>query len=81
MVDLSPMFLANAVKLISLFYDRQIQRFAMLTSNIRGSVRHPTLPEMGVMWLCESSQLGQWHIAIVDRGAQQHRISTTIEDD
>lgn len=51
-------------------YDRQIQRSRLLTSNIRGSVRHPTITGDGRYVAFESSQLGQWHIAIVDRGTQ-----------
>lgn len=49
-------------------YDRQTQRSELLTSGVRGSVRHPTITGDGRYVAFETSQLGQWHIAIVDRG-------------
>lgn len=49
-------------------YDRQSQRSGLITSGVRGSVRHPTITGDGRFVAFETSQLGQWHIAIVDRG-------------
>ena len=49
-------------------YDRQTQRSQLLTGNIRGSVRHPTISGNARFVAFESSQLGQWHIVTVDRG-------------
>lgn len=49
-------------------YDRQTQRSELLTSSIRGSVRHPTISGDGRYVAFETSQLGQWHIATVERG-------------
>lgn len=50
-----------------LVYDRQIQRSQLLTGGVRGSVRHPSIRGDGGSVAYETSQLGQWHIAIVER--------------
>ena len=50
-----------------LVYDRQTQRSQLLTANTKGSVRHPTITGNGRYVAFETSQLGQWHIAIVER--------------
>jgi Tol biopolymer transport system component len=50
-----------------LVYDRQIQRSQLLTGGVRGSVRHPSIRGDGGYVAYETSQLGQWHIAIVAR--------------
>jgi len=50
-------------------YNRQTQAKQLLTVDIRGSVRHPTITGDGRYVAFETSQLGQWHIAVVDRGA------------
>lgn len=49
-------------------YDRLAQKSQLLTANIKGSVRHPTITGDGRYIAFETSQLGQWHIAIIDRG-------------
>jgi len=56
-----------------LIYDRQTQRSQLLTGNIRGSVRHPTITGDGRSIAFETNQIGQWHIAVVETG-----ISVTI---
>jgi Tol biopolymer transport system component len=50
-----------------LVYDRQTEKSELLTANIRGSIRHPTITGDGKKVAFETSQLGQWHIAIVER--------------
>ncbi len=47
-------------------YDRQSQRSQLLTANIKGSVRHPTISGDGQAIAFQTSQLGQWNIAIVE---------------
>ena len=48
-------------------YDRQSQNSQLLTANIRGSVRHPTISSDGKSVAFQTNQLGQWNIAIVER--------------
>jgi Tol biopolymer transport system component len=50
-----------------LVYDRQTQRSQLLTGGVRGSVRHPSIRGDGHSVAYETSQLGQWHIAIIER--------------
>jgi Tol biopolymer transport system component len=50
-----------------LVYDRQTQRSQLLTGGVRGSVRHPSINGNGRSIAYETSQLGQWHIAIVEK--------------
>ncbi len=50
-----------------LVYDRQKQKSELLTANIRGSVRHPTITGDGQKIAFESLQMGQWHIVIIER--------------
>jgi len=53
-----------------LVYDRQEARSQLLTTENRGSVRHPTITGDGRYVAYETSNLGQWHIALIDRGAK-----------
>ena len=48
-------------------YDRNTQSSELLSANIRGSVAHPTISGDGKRVAFQTSQLGQWHIAIVER--------------
>ncbi|MGB3695460.1 MAG: biopolymer transporter [Spirulinaceae cyanobacterium] len=48
-------------------YDRNSQRSQLLSANIRGSVRYPTITGDGSSIAFQTSQLGQWNIAIVER--------------
>lgn len=48
-------------------YDRISQRSELLTANVRGSVRHPTISGDGKKVAFQTSQGGHWNIAIVDR--------------
>jgi Tol biopolymer transport system component len=50
-----------------LVYDRQTQKSELLTANIRGSVRHPTITGDGKKIAFQTSQLGQWNIVIIER--------------
>jgi len=54
-----------------LIYDRQTARAQLLTGNIRGSVRHPTITGDGHSVAFETNQLGQWHIAVVETGISE----------
>ena len=47
-------------------YDRQRQRSDLLTGNIKGSVRHPTISGDGTKVAFQSSQLGQWKIVLLE---------------
>jgi len=47
-------------------YDRRVQRSTLLTANVRGSVRQPTITGDGSQVAFQTSQLGEWNIAIVD---------------
>ena len=47
-------------------YDRNQQRSILLTANVRGSVRQPTITGDGSQVAFQTSQLGEWNIAIVD---------------
>ncbi|MGK7928498.1 MAG: TolB family protein [Spirulina sp.] len=47
-------------------YDRQTARSRLLTANVRGSSRHPTINGDGSSVAFQTSQLGQWNIAIVE---------------
>ncbi len=49
-----------------MIYDRQQQRSTLLTANVRGSVRQPTITGDGSQVAFQTSQLGEWNIAIVD---------------
>jgi Tol biopolymer transport system component len=48
-------------------YDLTIQRSQLLTANFKGSVANPTINGDGSKVAFQTSQLGQWKIAIVDR--------------
>jgi Tol biopolymer transport system component len=48
-------------------YDRQQQQSELLTANLRGSVRHPTITGDGQNIAFETLQGGQWNIVIVER--------------
>lgn len=48
-------------------YDRQTQKSELLTVNIKGSVRHPTINGDGNRVAFQTSQLGQWKIVIIER--------------
>ncbi len=48
-------------------YDRQIQRSELITSDIKGSLRHPTISGDGSKVAFQASQLGQWKIVVVER--------------
>ncbi len=47
-------------------YDRNRQRSTLLTANVRGSVRQPTITGDGSQVAFQTSQLGEWNIAIVE---------------
>lgn len=47
-------------------YDRSRSRSTLLTANVRGSVRNPTISGDGRQIAFETNQDGQWNIAIVD---------------
>ncbi|MEA5468190.1 biopolymer transporter [Spirulina sp. 06S082] len=47
-------------------YDRQTSRSQLLTANVRGSSRNPTISGDGSSIAFQTSQLGQWNIAIVE---------------
>ncbi len=49
-----------------MIYDRQQQRSTLLTANVRGSVRQPTITGDGSQVAFQTSQLGEWNIAIID---------------
>ncbi|NEO88176.1 MAG: TolB family protein [Spirulina sp. SIO3F2] len=49
-----------------LVYDRQTQRSRLLTANVQGSVRYPTITADGSQVAFQTNQLGMWNIAIVD---------------
>jgi Tol biopolymer transport system component len=48
-------------------YDRIKQRTELLTANIKGSVANPTINGDGSKVAFQTSQLGQWKIAIISR--------------
>lgn len=50
-----------------MIYDRNSQHSELLTANVRGTVRHPTLSGDGKKVAFQTSQGGQWNIAIVER--------------
>jgi Tol biopolymer transport system component len=50
-----------------MLYDRNRQRSELLTANVRGSVRHPTISGNGKQIAFQSNQLGQWDIVLVNR--------------
>lgn len=54
-----------------LVYDRQHQRSELLSANFRGSVAQPTIAGDGSQVAFQTSQLGQWHIAIVRRNSTE----------
>jgi len=49
-----------------LVYDRERERSQLLTANLRGSVRHPTISGDGTQVAFQTNQLGQWNVAIVE---------------
>ncbi|MEM8777939.1 MAG: biopolymer transporter [Cyanobacteria bacterium P01_G01_bin.49] len=51
-------------------YDRLKQRSELLSANVRGSVRQPTITGDGTKVAFQTSQLGEWNIAIVERQLQ-----------
>ncbi|WP_072619655.1 TolB family protein [Spirulina major] len=50
-----------------LVYDRQTQRSQLLTANLRGTVKNPTISGDGSQVAFQTNQLGQWDLAIVER--------------
>lgn len=50
-----------------LVYDRQTERSQLLTANLKGSVQHPTISGDGSLVVFQTSQLGEWNLAVVDR--------------
>jgi Tol biopolymer transport system component len=48
-------------------YDRFTARATLLTANVRGTVRNPTISGDGSQVAFETNQDGQWNIAIVNR--------------
>lgn len=48
-------------------YDRQQQKTELLTVNVRGSAKQPTISGNGSQVAFQASQLGQWKIVIVKR--------------
>lgn len=48
-------------------YDRTSQRTELLSANVRGSVRHPTINGDGSQVAFQTSQGGQWQIVTVKR--------------
>jgi Tol biopolymer transport system component len=50
-----------------MLYDRDRQRSELLTANVRGSVRQPTISGDGKQVAFQSNQLGQWDIVLVNR--------------
>lgn len=49
-----------------LVYDREKQKSELLSINIQGSIRHPTINGDGSKVAFQTSELGQWKIAIVN---------------
>ena len=47
-------------------YDRQTQQTKLMTSDIKGSVSHPTISGDGSKVAFQASQLGQWKIVLVE---------------
>jgi Tol biopolymer transport system component len=47
-------------------YDRNTQQAKLLTANVRGTVSHPSISGDGRKIAFQTSQLGQWNIAIVN---------------
>jgi len=47
-------------------YDRQTRKSDLLTGNIKGSVRNPTISGDGTKLAFQSSQLGQWKIVLLE---------------
>jgi Tol biopolymer transport system component len=47
-------------------YNRLQRRTQLVTSGVRGSVRHPTITGDGRFIAFETNQLGQWHIAVIE---------------
>ncbi|WP_198648398.1 PD40 domain-containing protein [Cyanothece sp. BG0011] len=47
-------------------YDRNNQRSTLLSANVRGSVRQPTITGDGSQVAFQTTQLGEWNIAIVN---------------
>lgn len=47
-------------------YDRLQRRSQLITSGIKGSVRHPTITGDGRLVAFETNQLGLWHIAVIE---------------
>ncbi|MEO1692480.1 MAG: biopolymer transporter, partial [Cyanobacteria bacterium J06631_6] len=48
-------------------YDRQTQRSELLTVNVKGSTKQPTISGDGSQVAFQASQLGIWKIVIVNR--------------
>ncbi|RMF21299.1 MAG: biopolymer transporter [Cyanobacteria bacterium J083] len=55
-------------KLDVMVYDRISQQSKLLSLNLRGSVRHPTINGDGSKIAFQTSQAGQWQIMIVETG-------------
>lgn len=54
-----------------MLYDRQKQKSELLSLNIQGSVCHPTINGDASKVAFQTSQLGQWKIAIVDTNVSE----------
>ena len=54
-----------------LVYDRLNQRSQLLTANIKGSVSQPTISGDGSKLAFQTSQSGQWKIAIIELDSNQ----------
>ncbi|MEL6929924.1 MAG: biopolymer transporter [Cyanobacteria bacterium J06600_6] len=48
-------------------YDRQTQKSELLTVNVKGSSKQPTISGDGSQVAFQASQLGQWKLVIVNR--------------
>ena len=48
-------------------YDRQTQKSELLTVNVKGSTKQPTINGDGSQIAFQASQLGQWKIVIINR--------------
>ena len=48
-------------------YDRYNERSELISANTRGSVANPTISKDGRKIAFETTQLGQWHIVVVER--------------
>ena len=47
-------------------YDRQTERSQLLTANLKGAVKHPTIRGDGQQVTFQSNDRGQWNLMVVD---------------